>query len=74
MFVVQVKESSLCSKATPRAWNRRVDSFLLDLGFTKFAVEHDIYVRHHNERSELFLICLNVDDLLVTGRNKKAIE
>ena len=43
---------------------------MLDLGFTKCIVEHCVYVKE-GTKGDLVIICLYVDDLLVTGSNIK---
>src|ERR1044072_6332114 len=44
------------------------------MGFTKCVVEHGVYVKRHNEGKDMIIICLYVDDLLVTGSSLKEIE
>lgn len=39
----------------------------------KCATEHGVYVRRSN-KNELIIICLYVEDLLITGSCKKEIE
>ena len=46
---------------------------MLDLGFIKCIVEHGVYVKESTEGG-LIIICLYVDDLIVTGSNIKDIE
>jgi len=54
-------------KQAPRAWNKKLDSYLVELGFTKCKSEYGVYVQE--VASDITLICLYVDDLLVTGNN-----
>ena len=80
-FVVKGKENQVYKlqkalyglRQAPRAWNKRIDSFLLDLGFIKCIVEHGVYVKENTE-GDLIIICLYVDDLIVTGSNIKDIQ
>lgn len=60
-------------KQAPRAWNKRIDGFLQEIGFRKCVSEHGVYVKGESD-SDLLLICLYVDDLLVTGSNEKKIN
>lgn len=60
-------------KQAPRAWNRRIDSFFQVHGFKKCSVEHGVYVRKTGDNVDL-LICLYVDDLLITGSSKSEID
>ena len=59
-------------KQAPRAWNRRIDGFLMKLGFLKCTTEHGVYIKGSNT-TNLIVVCLYVDDLLVTGNNETEI-
>lgn len=56
-------------KQTPRAWNKRTDSFLTKLDFNKCTLENEVYVKESNEQNQV-IMCLYVDDLLVIGSNE----
>jgi hypothetical protein len=60
-------------KHAPRAWNKRNDQFLTKIGFKKCAVEFGIYVLS-SENGGMMIICLYVDDLLITGSKASEIE
>jgi hypothetical protein len=60
-------------KQAPRAWNRRIDQFLSNEGFVKCSVEFGVYMKG-TDISNAILICLYVDDLLITGSNTESIE
>ncbi|GAU26641.1 hypothetical protein TSUD_102510 [Trifolium subterraneum] len=60
-------------KQAPRAWNRKIDSFLGDIKFLKCTTEHGVYVRRSSSNN-LIILCLYVDDLLITGGNEKEIS
>ncbi|GAU39052.1 hypothetical protein TSUD_396570 [Trifolium subterraneum] len=60
-------------KQAPRAWNKRIDTFLHKEGFVKCSVEFGVYMKG-NDVSDAILICLYVDDLLITGSNNNCIE
>ncbi|GAU50842.1 hypothetical protein TSUD_232190 [Trifolium subterraneum] len=60
-------------KQAPRAWNKRIDTFMHKEGFVKCSVEFGVYMKG-NDVSDAILICLYVDDLLITGSNKNCIE
>ncbi|MCH80809.1 copia-type polyprotein [Trifolium medium] len=60
-------------KQAPRAWNKRIDQFLIQIGFKKCTVEFGVYVQSLNNE-DLVIICLYVDDLLITGSQKPEIE
>jgi hypothetical protein len=60
-------------KQAPRAWNKRIDGFLTQVGFQKSVVEHGVYVKHNSNPTNVLIICLYVDDLLVTGSDSSDI-
>ncbi|RDY09661.1 hypothetical protein CR513_05953, partial [Mucuna pruriens] len=65
-FVVKGEENK-----APRAWNRRIDSSLSQIGFKKCTSKHGVH--KEDMKSEKLIVCLYVDDLLITGNNEKAI-
>lgn len=60
-------------KQAPRAWNKRIDEFLIQLGFKKCTVEYGVYVMNSKD-SGMLIICLYVDDLLITGSDPEEIK
>jgi hypothetical protein len=60
-------------KQTPRAWNKRIDNFLVMQGFRKCSVEYGVYVKKSDDQ-HMLIICLYVDDLLVTGSSLVEIK
>ncbi|RDX90047.1 hypothetical protein CR513_28132, partial [Mucuna pruriens] len=73
-MVYMLKKNLFDQKHFHWVWNKRIDLFLLQLNFSRCLVEHGIYVRFQHGRSKMLLICLYVDDLLVTSNNSKEIE
>ncbi|MCI39566.1 LRR receptor-like serine/threonine-protein kinase GSO1-like, partial [Trifolium medium] len=71
--VFKLKKALYGLKQAPRAWNKRIDSFLIKLKFTKCTSEYGIYVKGSNS-NDLFILCLYVDDLLITGSNKDVLQ
>jgi len=59
-------------KQAPRAWNKQIDQFFEGIGFMKCISEHGVYVK--NAEGSRIIICLYVDDLLITGDSEKSIE
>jgi hypothetical protein len=59
-------------KQAPRAWNKRIDQFLIQLGFKKCMVEYGVYVMKSGLGT--VIVCLYVDDLLITGGDSNEIE
>jgi hypothetical protein len=58
-------------RQAPRAWNAKLDSTLLSLGFKRCISEHDIYTRGNTERR--LIVGVYVDDLIITGSNVQAL-
>jgi hypothetical protein len=72
-FVIQKEASKVYKlhkalyglKQAPRAWNKKIDSYLVELRFVKCKSEYGVYVQVVAQ--DITIICLYVDDLLVTG-------
>ena len=63
--VLRLRKALYGLKQAPRAWNAKLDSELLSLGFRKCSVEHAVYRRGVGE--SLLLIGVYVDDLIICG-------
>lgn len=59
-------------RQAPRAWNTKLDQILKKLRFKRCAKESSVYRRE--ERDELLIIAIYVDDLFVTGNSTKIIK
>jgi hypothetical protein len=55
----------------PRAWNAKLDSSLLSLGFRCSKEEHAVYVRGTSD--DLLIVGVYVDDLVVVGANQAEV-
>ncbi|WVZ17444.1 hypothetical protein V8G54_010426 [Vigna mungo] len=53
-------------RQAPRAWNKRINDFLISQGFERSRVEHSLYVKV-GDKGNILVLCLYVDDLMVTG-------
>jgi hypothetical protein len=71
--VYRLRKALYGLKQAPRAWNKRIDGFLMKEGFTKCVSEHGVYMKGSSKLDHIIL-CLYVDDLLVTGANEKEIR
>jgi hypothetical protein len=58
-------------RQTPRAWNIKLDSTLVSLGFEKSPLEHTMYKR--GQGKDRLLVGIYVDDLLITGADEAVI-
>jgi hypothetical protein len=78
-FVVQGKEGKVYKlhkalyelRQAPRAWNAKLDSSLLSLGFRCSTEEHAVYVR--GTGNDLLIVGVYVDDLVVVGANQAEV-
>ena len=59
-------------KQAPRAWNKKIDSYLVELGFVKCKSEYGVYVQVVTQ--DITIICLYIDDFLVTGNSLKNLS
>lgn len=59
-------------KQAPRAWYSKIDEHLLNLGFVKSLSETTLYVKRNS--TDILIVSLYVDDLLVTGNNTDLIQ
>lgn len=71
--VYRLRKTLYGLKQPLRAWNKRINSFLIEASFTKFVFEHEVYV-NDSYRVSLIIICIYVDDLLITGANEAEIR
>lgn len=60
-------------KQAPSAWKKRINDFLKAFGFNKSVSEHDVYVKK-NANEGLIILCLYVDDLLITNKYEICIS
>lgn len=68
-----MKKSLYGLKQALRAWDKRINSFLKETGFKKCVPEHGVYVKT-NTSEWVIILCLYVDDLLITGSKGKCIS
>ncbi|WVZ09086.1 hypothetical protein V8G54_022432 [Vigna mungo] len=73
MKVFKLNKALYGLRQAPRAWNKHIDSLLIRYGFKKCDVEYGIYDKLCEQAGTL-LVCLYVDDLLVTGISVQEIE
>ncbi|WJX39045.1 hypothetical protein P8452_26635 [Trifolium repens] len=71
--VLKLNKALYGLKQAPRAWNKRIDQFFVMQGFRKCSVEYGVYVKSSDDK-HMLIICLYVDDMLVTGSSSIEIE
>ncbi|KAL0547185.1 hypothetical protein IC582_017113 [Cucumis melo] len=70
--VYLLKKALYGLKQASRAWYSKIDEHLLSLGFLKSLSESTLYVKHNG--TNILIVSLYVDDLLVTGNNADHIQ
>jgi hypothetical protein len=70
--VLKLKKALYGLKQTPRAWNRRIDTYFKENGFEQCPYEHALYVKKNG--SNILLVSLYVDDLIFMGSNDQMIK
>jgi hypothetical protein len=70
--VLQLRKALYGLRQAPRAWNAKLNSMLKEMGFKQSEHEHAIYRRITGDA--ILLIGVYVDDLIITGSSKGAIE
>lgn len=70
--VYLLKKALYGLKQAPRVWYSRIDDHLLNLDFNKSLSKCTLYIKHFS--SEVLIISLYVDDLLITGSNVSVID
>ncbi|PNX97389.1 cationic amino acid transporter 1-like protein [Trifolium pratense] len=71
--VYKLKKALYGLKQAPRAWNKRIDKFINEIGFVKCITKQGVYVKKDAAKG-IIVICLYVDDLLITGSNESYIS
>lgn len=69
--VLRLRKALYGLRQAPRAWNIKLDHSLLSLGFIRSPVEHSVYTQ--SEGGARLLVGVYVDDLIITGSDKKEI-
>jgi hypothetical protein len=65
---MQLKRVLYGLKQAPCAWYNRIDSYLLEMGFTKSEADSNLY--YIVIGGETLILVLYVDDLFMTGSRK----
>eukprot|EP00253_Pinus_taeda_P026196 PITA_26196 len=71
-LVCRLKKSLYGLKQAPRAWYAKMDSFLLESGFSKCHSDNTVYTK--KEGKSLIILVLYVDDLILTGSDPNLIN
>eukprot|EP00253_Pinus_taeda_P005946 PITA_05946 len=71
-LVCRLKKSLYGLKQAPRAWYAKMDSFLLESGFSRCYSDNTVYTKKVG--SSLIILVLYVDDLILTGSDPNLIN
>ncbi|KAG7554626.1 GAG-pre-integrase domain [Arabidopsis suecica] len=80
-FESQFKSDQVCLlnktlyglKQSPRRWNQKFDSYMLEIGFERSPRDNCAYIKTMEDGSKVYLL-LYVDDMLVAARDMKVIS
>jgi hypothetical protein len=67
-LVCKMKRSLNGLKKSPRIWYKKIDTYMLGLGFTRREEDHCVYFKFIGDR--LVYLALYADDMLVIGNDK----
>lgn len=70
--VLKLNKTLYGLKQAPRAWHQRLDSELLNLGFTSSASDPGLYIQ--TEENNMIFLMVYVDDILIASDNLDLIE
>jgi hypothetical protein len=70
--VLKLRKALYGLHQAPRAWNAKLDSTLLSLGFRRSPSEHAIYIRRKGNMQ--LVVGVYVDDLVITGASCEDIK
>ncbi|XP_069144581.1 uncharacterized mitochondrial protein AtMg00810-like [Solanum lycopersicum] len=71
-WIYKTKKNALGEQA-PRSWNSCIDKYFQDNGLTRCLHEYALYIKFHTNGG-ILLVCLYVDDLILTGNNPVLFE
>jgi hypothetical protein len=60
---VKIENIPIWSKAIPRMWYQKFDTYILSLGFVRSKVDHCVYSKE--EGGNFIYVALYVDDMLL---------
>jgi hypothetical protein len=70
-LVCKMKNSLYGLKQSPRMWYKKIDTYMLGLGFTRRKDDHCVYFKLIGDH--FIYLVLYVDDMLLIGNNKEII-
>ena len=71
-YVCKLKKALSHLKQAPRAWNHKLIEYLVKCDFIVSDSDSSLYIKHN--RKHIVLLCIYVDDLILTGSCGKDIQ
>ena len=71
-LVCRLRRSLYGLKQAPRAWYEKMDNFLLSIDFARCHSDPTVYIQ--KEGTDLLILVLYVDDLILTGSSSSMIQ
>jgi hypothetical protein len=72
ILVYHLNKSLYGIQQAPRAWYAKMDTFLIDTGFSRFHFDPNVYTKKVG--IHLIILVLYVDDLILTGSDSKLLN
>ena len=69
---INVEKPNHVFKQTPRAWHDRLNTFLIENGFSRGKIESTLFIKTHN--SDLLIVQVCVDDIIFGATKAKMCE
>jgi hypothetical protein len=69
-LVSRLNKSLYGLKQAPRCWYKRIDSFIISLGYNRFSSDYCTYYKRFEEDDDFIILLLYVDDMLVMAPTK----
>ena len=71
-LVCRLKKSIYGLKQSPRCWNLALDSKLKEIGLSQSS--HDPCIYYKNEKGNMLVVCVYVDDIILAGQQEGSIQ
>lgn len=70
---VELKKSLYGLKQAPRQWYKKLDSIMVEHGYSKTTSDHCVFVKRFSD-GDFIILLLYVDDMLIVGHDARKIE
>ena len=74
-MVLKLRKSCYGLRQSPQLFNKEMPDFLVNsLGWIRSKNESSLYYRHDTKTSEIGILLLEVDDILITGNSQSMLD